>query len=338
MKKTVLCSLITVIVMLASCSARSPKEQKVEQVHPLRIAEQFGLAYAPVTIARGLGFIEEELEALPLSGEGAVPLQWLRLGNTASIREAALAGRVDAAFMGIPPFLISRGGGMKWKIAAALNQSPLGLVTWRDDLRSLEDFSGGDRIALPQPGSIQHILLAMAAERTMGAADIFDRQLVTLSHPDGMQALLARREVAAHFTSPPYLFLELREPDMHTVLSGEECFGGPFTFIITVATEELALERPEVLQALLKGLERGMEYLSLEPEKSAEILSNLYRMETEDVLAMLRDPALLYRDEVLGLQQFIDFMIRTAYLPQDFPGAESHYWSTGSFDSAKEGL
>ncbi len=51
------------------------------------------------------------------------------------------------------------------------------------------DFSPDDRIALPQPGSIQHILLSMAAEKQLGKHDVFDNQLVTMKHPDGMTAL-----------------------------------------------------------------------------------------------------------------------------------------------------
>lgn len=88
-----LCTFLLILALsLSSCS---------HDEQPLRVAEQYGLAYAPVTIARELGFVEEALETL----DHPVTLQWLRLGNTATIREAAVAGRVDAAFIGIPPFL-----------------------------------------------------------------------------------------------------------------------------------------------------------------------------------------------------------------------------------------
>ncbi|WP_020611860.1 ABC transporter substrate-binding protein [Sediminispirochaeta bajacaliforniensis] len=312
--------LLPLALSLSSCS---------HDEQPLRVAEQYGLAYAPVTIARELGFVEEALAEL----DHPVDLQWLRLGNTATIREAAVAGRVDAAFIGIPPFLISRAGGMDWKIAGGLNQSPLGLVTWREDLNNISDFDSSDRIALPQPGSIQHILLAMASRRLTGDAAHFDRQLVTMNHPDGMQALLARREIAAHFTSPPYLFLELEEPGMKQVVSGRECFGGPFTFIVTVATKELAEERPKVLAAFMDAVDRGMAYLHSNPEKSAALLAPIYQMDSDDVLDMLGSKDLDYSRDVVGIEEFVSFMKDTGYLPADFNSGGELFWTTAVLDS-----
>lgn len=291
----------------------------------LRVAEQFGLAYAPVSVAKELGFIEEELETAGLPPE----VGWLKLGNTASIREAAAAGRVDAAFMGIPPFIISRNGGMEWRIAAGLSRSPLALVSWRSDLRVLEDFGPEDRIALPQPGSIQHILLAMAAEKRMGDAGYFDRRLVTMNHPDGMRALSARKEIAAHFTAPPYLFMELGEPGMHEIIGGEECFGGPFTFIVTVATEQLREERPEAYRAFIAGIERGMNYVRDNPGKCAELLAPVYGMEAHLIETMLTHPGMVFEEEVYGVDTFVSFMKRAGYLPHSFDPLESFFREEG---------
>ncbi len=304
---------LLILLLTISCS---------RQEGSLRIAEQYGLAYAPVTIARELGFIDEALRDAGLS----VKVEWLRLGNTASIREAAVAGRVDAAFMGIPPFLISRNGGMSWRIASGLNRSPLGLVTWKGDIDSPGDLERGDRIALPQPGSIQHILLAMAAERITGSADSFDRQLVTMNHPDGMQALLAKREITAHFTSPPYLFLELKEPGMREIISGAECFGGDFTFIVSVATEEFFRERPDVYRAFLAGLAKGMDYVRSNPEESARLLAPIYKMEAGLVEAMLAAPGMVYEEPVIGVDSFAAFMKRAGYLPEDFASGSELFW------------
>lgn len=289
----------------------------------LRVAEQFGLAYAPVTVARELGFIEEEMALEGID----VEVEWLRLPNTATIREAALAGDVDAAFMGIPPYLISKAGGMTWRIAAGLNRSPLALVTNRQDIVSLGDIAPGDRIVVPQPGSIQHILLAMAAERLLGNAEHFDRQLVTMSHPDGMQALLAGGDIAAHFTAPPYLSLELEQPGIRQVIDGDTCFGGAYTFIVTVATESLALERPAVYRSFLAGIRRGIAYVLEQPDDAARLLAPIYAMDAKTVRAMLVAPGNEYDEEVLGIDTFIDFMKRADYLPDEFGYKNDLYWS-----------
>lgn len=305
-------------VMLAIASLSSC--QKTQS--GLRIAEQFGLAYAPVTIARELGFIDQALKDAGLPDTVA----WLRLANTATIREAALAGNVDAAFMGIPPYLISKAGGMTWRIAAGLNQSPNALVSGSARIQNLADFRPDDRIVLPQPGSIQHILLAMGAQRVLGDAKHFDNQLVTMSHPDGMQALLAGKEIVAHFTSSPYLSLELRQPGIHRIIDGRTCFGGPFTFIVTVATDKLVQARPRVYRAFMAGLQRGMDYVRDHPEESARILAPLYSMDAETVRALLGEEGNEYGTTVVGLEHFVDFMKQSGYLPGQFSYRNDLYW------------
>ncbi len=304
---------LVLLSMLASCGKKPTA---------LRVAEQFGLAYAPVTIARELGFVEEALEQAGLDTR----VEWLRLANTATIREAAVAGRVDAAFMGIPPYLISKAGGMDWRIAAGLNRSPLALVTGRDHIRSLADIRPEDRIALPQPGSIQHILLAMGAERQLGDPRRFDRQLVTLSHPDATQALLAGREIAAHFSAPPYLALELRQAGVREVIRGDECFGGPFTFIVTVATEELARRRPREYQAFLAGIRRGIAFVRAEPDRSARLLAPIYDLDAQTIRTLLTEAGNEYGEAVLGVERFVEFMTAHAYLPQDFDDGDALFW------------
>ncbi|MFP4564403.1 MAG: ABC transporter substrate-binding protein, partial [Spirochaetia bacterium] len=163
----------------------------------LTIADQYGIAYLPVQIVKQEKLLEKRLPD--------TRIRWEKMGNAAAIREAMIAEKLDVGFMGIPPFLIGYDRGMDWRIFTGLSESPLGLVTLREDIQSLDDIGPEDRIALPQPGSIQHILLSMAAERRFGDPGRFDSRLVTLSHPDGMQALLAGREITAHFTSPPFL-------------------------------------------------------------------------------------------------------------------------------------
>jgi NitT/TauT family transport system substrate-binding protein len=289
-----------------------PEGQKV-----LMIAEQYGLAYAPLQILRRRGFLREELPEYTI--------EWSRLGNTATIREAMLAGRLDAGFMGIPPFLIGRDRGMEWKIFTGLSRAPLGLVTWREDLRELGDFGPEDRIALPQPGSIQHILLSMACARELGDAGALDDLLVTMNHPDGMQSLLGRSSISAHFTSPPYLMEELSVPGMRLVLSGEEAMGGEFTFIAGTVTNRLIKQSPEVVSAVRRALEKAFDFIEKEPQETAAILAEEYDMAPEKVEEYLAWEGLEFGGEILGIEEFVTFMKNEGYLRGDFAATELVY-------------
>jgi len=303
MKKylTIIIVLILTLLLVSGCeNNEAGRQQKIT------IAEQYGLAYAPVQLIKELKFLEEANPNLEV--------EWKQLSNTTSIRESMLAGEVDIAFMAIPPFLIARDKGMEWKIISGLSESPLGLMTNRGDINSLADFKTDAKIALPQPGSIQHILLSMAAEREFGEVDRFDEQLLTMSHPDAMNALLAGREVSAHFASPPYLFLESREEGIKKVLSGRKAFGGDFTFIIGVSTEEFYEQQPKNYAYFLDSLEKAIEFIDEQPEEAAEILADNYNLSQTEMLEYLNWPGMIYSSEVKGLDKFIDFMTAEAYL------------------------
>ena len=79
----ILCiGLIAALVTLSGCQAKPQDVSTKEQSSTLKIARQFGLAYAPLTIMENKQFIEKH------SPETTV--EWVQLGNTAAIREAIL--------------------------------------------------------------------------------------------------------------------------------------------------------------------------------------------------------------------------------------------------------
>ncbi|MFN2340828.1 MAG: ABC transporter substrate-binding protein [Halanaerobium sp.] len=306
MKKYILIIIILALTLF-TISGCAGDEQSSQQ--RITIAEQYGLAYAPVQLIKELKLLEESNSELKV--------EWKQLSNTTSIRESMLAGEVDIAFMAIPPFLIAKDKGMDWKIMAGLSESPLGLMTNREYINSLADFKAEDKIALPQPGSIQHILLSMAAQREFSETDKFDNQLLTMSHPDAMNALLAGREVAAHFASPPYLFLESREENIKKILSGSEAFGGDFTFIIGVSTEEFYQQQFENYTLFYKALMKAIEFIDQNPDRAAELLADNYDLSQAEMKEYLSWPGMKFTSEIKGLEEFLDFMTAEAYLEEN---------------------
>jgi len=272
----------------------------------LRIAEQYGIAYAPVTAMR-----TERILAEALPGHD---VEWIQLSNAAAIREAMLAGRLDIGFMGIPPFLLGEARGMEWRIFTGLAQTPLGLVTTDPEIVALADLVGKTRIALPQPGSIQHILLAMAAERDLGDASLFDTQLVSMAHPDALQAIVAGGEIRAHFTSEPFLSRELQLPGARLVLSGRDAFGGPFSFIVGVVSSGLATGDPDTVAAVADAIVQAMARIERDAAVRARVAA-AYGLDAQEFDRMLAQPGLTYERNVRGVEEFRAFMVRTGYIP-----------------------
>ena len=309
MKKITVIIFVFLIFLFFITGCENNNEQNIIKDNKLVIAEQYGLAYAPVQLIKESNLLQQANPDLKI--------EWKQLSNTAAIRESMLAGEVDIAFMAIPPFLIARDKGMSWKIISGLSQSPLGLMVNRDYINSISDFKKSDKIALPQPGSIQHILLSMAAEKEFGDPKIFDNQLLTMKHPDAMNALLSGKEVAAHFASPPYLFLESREEGIKKVLSGKEAFGGEYTFIIGVSTEEFYQNEKQKYRIFKNSLNQALKKFNQSPESTAEILADNYDLKVKEMREYLSWPGMKYTSEIKGLKNFISFMKKQGYITNE---------------------
>lgn len=305
---------------MAGCGTQGDKESGLK----ISIAEQYGLAYAPVQIMKEQKLLDKHLPG--------IQVKWQQLNNTTEIREAMLAGKVDAGFMAIPPFLIGWDKGMQWKIATGLSSSPGGLVTNKAEIKSIKDLTANDRIALPQPGSVQHILLSMAAERELGDPRKLDNQLVTMNHPDGMSALLAKKDITAHFTAMPYLAKELENKDLHQVLSAKEAMGTNFSFIVGVTTTKFHDKNTEVYQAFIASVQEAVDFIQKNPQEAAELLADDYKLTKEEVYKYLTYPDTEYSTTVKGISQFATFMSKTGYLAKPLSEEKEILWEDVKYE------
>ena len=304
---------LVLVLSLAACSSKS-KEKII-------IADQFGLAYAPIAVMKSKGFLEERLKE---NGQEALEVEWKTLGNTSSIREAMLAREIDIAFIGIPPFLIGLDNAMDWKIISGLSESSVALITSDAALESISDITDDHRIITPQPGSLQHILLSMAAERELGDAKAFDNQLLSMSHPDGVTAMLSGGKEYLHFTTPPFLQKELATDGFRILKTGEDCFGSDFTFNVGVCQERIYEDTP-VYEAFKAALKDSLDYMNEDFEGTLEILKSAYEYEDEELRSFLAEDQMRYTMDVRGLEEFVDFMARNEFISAE-PEPDSLFW------------
>ncbi|ADG81383.1 ABC transporter substrate-binding protein [Thermincola potens] len=299
--------LILSVLFVAGCttSKRSQNQAAGYSGEKIRIAIQYGLGYAPVQIVKEKKLIEKYLPG--------AQVEWKQMGGE-MIREAMVSGDLDIGFTGQAPFWIAWDKGADWKICTALGSSPLGLVTYREDLKSLKDFKIGDKIATPYSGSIQHMLLAMAAEKELGNPKAMDKNLVSMQHPDAATAVVSKRAIAAHFSAPPYLYEELDTPGVELVLNGEDAFGGEFGFLVGSATRDFHDNHPTAYAAFVMAMDEAITFINNNPEEAAKILAPSYKMPAEKVEKYLTWPGTNYTSTPYGLLGFAEFMKKAGYI------------------------
>ncbi len=290
------------VFTLVGCSPTPPgAAPESREIPGMRVAIQFSLGNAPLVVLREKGFIERYLPG--------VEVEWEQYGSGAAMGEALIAGELDVGMMGIPPFLIGWDKGAGWKVASGIVVFSLGLQTHRDDIQTLADFGEGDKIAVPAPGSGQHILLSMAAEEELGDPTALDDLIVAMANPDAAAALLSKTDIDAHFAPPPYSFTELEDPDIHQIELSETESNN-----LAVATEEFYKGNPQGYSAFVLGLTEAISFINQNPEEAAAILAPAFELDEETMLEHLTGPGVNHTTTPYGLLGWGPFMEESGYI------------------------
>lgn len=300
-----LCLLMLAGLLLSGCGR---KEKQV-----MGIAEQFGIAYAPLQIMREQKLLEQRLPG--------VEIEWKQFGGPTGIREAMLNGEIDFGFMGVAPVIVGRDSGMEWRYATGISANDVAVVVSDPEVRSLKDLTEKDRIAILSPACTQHVLLCMLAREELGDAHALDNQLVSMSHPDSVSALLSGTEITAHVSTPPYITQEVNG-GAHVIADGEDIMGGSFTFITGVAMEDFYREHREWYDAFLDALQEAIDYINENREEAVALLAPIYGITEEELAEQMGYDGTIYSTELRGVEKLNRAMYEMGFVGEERPMEE----------------
>ena len=198
-----------------------------------------------------------------------------------------------------------------------MNFLPLQINTRNPAIKGIRDFSERDKIALPAVKvSMQAILLQMWAAKEFGDANMtkLDALTVSMTHPDGMAALLSGAgEINTHFTSPPFIQKELEKSGIRKVISSTEILGGPISFNVLATTTKFQQANPKAYAAFLAAMQEATEFINKDKRAAAEIYIKATKDKSpvDDILKIINDPTIEYSLQPKNIMQMVDFMNKT---------------------------
>ena len=139
-----------------------------------------------------------------------------------------------------------------------------------------------------------------------------DPVTVGLPHPEAYGALMSgKTEIAAHFASPPYSILELKDPRIHRVIAASEVLGDS-TLDVVFAPRRFTDANPRTTAAFVAAMDEANALITAQPELAAESFNRIAaaKMSPDDVLAMVRDPDTKFDTTPHGLMAYANFMRR----------------------------
>ncbi len=294
------------IVALSLLLAVPPAEAQEAKV--IRIVKQPGLGYLGLIVMRAKGLLEKHLPG--------VQVEWNELTSGPAIRDAMLAGQLDIGSGGLGPFILAVDKGLGWKIVGALNEMPLYLNTYKPEIKSLKDFTENDKIAMPAIGSIQHITLQMAAEKELGNAKALDQMIVAMAHPEARAALISKKEITGHLTSPPFQYQEIKAGGIHKVLDSYQVVGGSHTFNVVWTTEKWAKANPTLMKGFYTALVEALDFINKSPLEAAKVFVEAEKSKDtpETTLGYMKEPGVRFVIYPTGLMIYARFMAKTGVI------------------------
>ena len=301
----------TILAIAAGAGATAQGAPRAVAPDNLTIAYQFGVGYAPLLIIKQNRLLEKAYPGLKV--------EWKQLASGTPITDGIIKGDIQIGAMGTGPMLVGWARGTNWKVIAPLDEADLWLMARNPSIRTIADLRG-KRIVTPTATSIQAVALRKMAEVKLGNARALDSTLISMDHPDGMQALLSG-QIDAHFTSPPYQWQELGR-GAHVVGKSYGYFGA-HTFLVTVLTQKFYDQYRAFSNRFYKLVKQSIDLINKKPKAAAAILSKESRGETSPAQYrrwITRKTSLKFTTRPRGLMRTAAFMNKIGLLSK-VPGS-----------------
>jgi len=310
--------ILTVVLMFSACSGG----RDASQPPVVRIPRGAGgVGFLPLLVMEQNKLIEKHAASLGMPG---LEVKWVDLGGPSAMNDALLSGAVDFIAAGPPAFLVlwdRTHDSAKVMGVAAITSLPMYLNTSRNSFKSLDNVTSSDKIAMTAiKVSIPAIVMQMVAAEKYGLKDAahFDRYTISMTHPDGVIALLGGSgAISAHFTSPPFHQRELKDPHIHTVMTTDDVMKGSTTFTMLSTTTAFRDSNPKATQAVLAALEEANAMIRADKKMAASALlasTTESGFSLQDLQEVVEDPAVKFTTTPENVMKYAEFMHRIGTL------------------------
>lgn len=300
----------TIVLLTVATGARGEAAE-------VRISRGYGVLYLPLMIMESEKLVEKHAKA---AGLGEIKATYLVLDGGNVINDAMLSGALDIASIGVAGFLTlwakaKDNPALEIRGLTGLSSSAIYLMTRNPSVKSLQDFTDKDRIAVPGiKTSLPAVLLHMVVAKELGDANYakLDPITVALPHPEALTVMLSgKSEINSHMASPPFSYIEDATPGVHRVLNTVDVLGN-ITLDMTYTSRRFFEANPKLCLAFIAALNEANALISQDLEKSAAIYLAVSKQKASpgEIVKILNDPNSRFSSVPDGTMKYAEFMAR----------------------------
>jgi sulfonate transport system substrate-binding protein len=241
-----------------------PGAVSMAQTSELRISTQRTPLYAPLYVARNLGWLDEELKKAAPGTKAVINI----FEAGAPVNESFASGLADIGTLGDTPFTVGAAAGIERRIIGKASDGPetIAVITAPDsEIRTPADLKG-KRVAVPKATYTEH-LLALVLEK--GGLTLKDVEYVNLLNQDVAPAIIAG-DIDAGAVWEPFLTKFEAAKSVRVLANGVGLKAGISGI---VATPEALKDKRKAIEAFFLAYERGRSYIQDNPEKAGQLIA-----------------------------------------------------------------
>lgn len=312
-----LTGLLLLVLSVAGCGGQ--QEQEAAKGNDgkevvLRVGAQPYPLYASVYAAKEKGYLEEELAKV------GAKYEWNDFKSGPLVNEAVKAGHADIGFMADMPAILARSSGQDIQIISdvAFGEKALALIVKTDSpINSVADIKG-KKIAYGKGTYAQHLLSLLLTQNDLTFDDI---QSVNLAAGD-IPSALASGQIDGAVIWEQYISQTVTEGKARVVADGTGIKRGN---LVTYAVTSYAKENPKVIEAYIRAIKRGGEFIKEQPKEAAELLSKDFKVEPKVLERIFQNldysPALTPAD-VEEIKKVKDYLFEQKLIETDIDADE----------------
>jgi len=293
-----------------------------------------GFAGLPMMIMDHLDLLEKHGKAAGLDLKANYP----RFSGTSANQDAVLSGSVDFVMYGASALITiwSKAKEAPHQVigVAGITSLTVHLVTNKDGVKSIADFTPSDKIAVTGLAAPQVLMLQQFSETTFGPGQHskLKPNLVALPHSESVSAMLSGgTEVKAYFAPPPFTQILLNSGKVRTVATSVEMMGGPASLLILSASRRYLEANPAVADVAIKAIREATDLIKNDPKRAAEIYLTMEPSRTLDhaqVEAILRQIGPEFGTEVSGMKVWAGIMQKVGLIKEAPADIKELFWRT----------
>jgi NitT/TauT family transport system substrate-binding protein len=278
------------------------------EVTEINIGYQYGIGYTPFHVMERQGLVEKYAKAAGIS----LKATYRNLGTPGVVRDAMLAGDVQYGAVGVPTLIIlADKSDLDFKAVGNIVSLPMNFNV-NTSVVGADFCNMKGKIALPTvKSSVQAVTLQIAAKQKCHDSYKLDPNTVSMTHPDGMAALL-NNQVDAHLTAPPFNDLEVKMGNgrIKTLFDSYSVLGGPTSFILLVGSQKFANQNPKAHLVLVKAFEEAIAWTAKNKQQAAELYVSEEKSKdtVADVFSQMSDPKMIFDTTPNRIGVYAQFM------------------------------